>query len=125
MGITLIVYPLILIVLPTIFVWFITMWILSRKTEIHPYIEKKITRAKVLKVHKDFVEIELLRDKEQHKIYFFPAGLEKNDIMFVSNDILESAVPEALRSIMKGKWFWRQNGDERKLVYTNERTHIK
>lgn len=118
------IYPLILIICPMILIWLITAYFMTRKHEIHPYIKSKIAKAKVESIHKDYIIVTLLHDNTSHKVYFFPAGLKKDDVMLVSNDILESAVPTILRSTVKGTWFWRQNGNEIKDVYTNQRGNI-
>lgn len=119
------IYPLILIVLPIIFIWLITGYFITRKDETHPHIKSKITKAKVESIQKNYIIVTLLKDNTNHRVYFFPAGLKKDDIILVSNDILESAVPEVLRSTIKGDWFWRQNGDEIKSIYTNKREYIE
>lgn len=119
-----ILYPLILIVLPMMFIRLIAFYFLTYKHEIHPHVESKIAKAKVQSIHKEYIVIKLLKDNTSHKIFFYPEGLKKDQMIIVSNDILESALPIALREVIKGEWFWRQNGDEIKSIYTNKRKYI-
>lgn len=122
---SILLYPLILIILPTILIMLLITGIYVAITKRLPALYSKLYVAHVKEESKDHLIVEILKTSERVELHFFPTDLHKGDFLIVTTLIEESTIPRKLRPSIQDKYFYRQNGQKKKLKVIDWGAHSR